>query len=110
MHDSIPKGDGTSRTLKSVENFLELYPTYQDFALALINGTLSVDIGLNADGWLVLGMALSKMNLLRDETGEALWLEDPPNATLDDAFQAVRTNLVGAKESTFQKLMTGRMI
>ena len=110
MHDSIPKGDGTSRTLKSVENFLELYPTYQDFALALINGTLPVDIGLNSDGWLVLGMALAKMNLLRDETGEALGLEDPPNATVDDAFQAVRTNLVGAKESTFQKLVTGRLV
>lgn len=110
MHDSIPKGDGTSRTLKSVENFLELYPTYQDFALALINGTLPVDIGINADGWLVLGMALAKMNLLRDETATELGIDNPADATVDDAFLAVRDRLVGTKDSTFQKLMTGRLI
>ena len=110
MYDSVPKGEGNSRFLKSVSDFMEKYPTYQDFAAALVAGTMPVDIGLNADGWLVLGMALAKMNLLRDETGEALGLEDPPNSTVDDAFQAVRTNLVGAKESTFQKLVTGRLV
>lgn len=110
MKDSIPKGTGDSRFLKSVSDFMERYPTYQDFAAALVAGTMPVDIGLNADGWLVLGMALAKMNLLRDETGEALGLENPADATVDDAFQAVRTNLVGAKESTFQKLVLGRMV
>lgn len=110
MKDSIPKGTGDSRFLKSVSDFMERYPTYQDFAAALVAGTMPVDIGLNADGWLVLGMALAKMNLLRDETGEALGLENPADATVDDAFQAVRNGLVGTKESTFQKLMTGRLI
>ena len=110
MHDSVPKGTGNSRFLKSVEDFMERYPTYQDFAAALVAGTMPVDIGLNADGWLVLGMALAKMNLLRDETGEALGLENPAEATVDDAFRAVRNGLVGAKESTFQKLITGRLI
>lgn len=110
MKDSIPKGTGDSRFLKSVSDFMERYPTYQDFAAALVTGTMPVDIGLNADGWLVLGMALAKMNLLRDETGEALGLENPEEATVDDAFRTVRNGLVGAKESTFQKLMTGRLI
>lgn len=110
MYDSVPKGTGNSRFLKSVSDFMEKYPTYQDFAAALVAGTMPVDIGLNADGWLVLGMALAKMNLLRDETGEALGLENPAEATVDDAFQAVRSRLIGAEKSTFQELVTGRLV
>ena len=110
MHDSVPKGTGNSRFLKSVSDFMEKYPTYQDFAAALVAGTMPVDIGLNADGWLVLGMALAKMNLLRDETGEALGLEDPPNATVDDAFKGVIGYFHKYSESTFQKLVTGRLV
>lgn len=110
MHDSIPKGTGNSRFLKSVSDFMEKYPTYQDFAAALVAGTMPVDIGLNADGWLVLGMALAKMNLLRDETATALGIDNPADATVDDAFLALRDRLVGTKDSTFQKLMTGRLI
>lgn len=110
MHDSIPKGEGNSRFLKSVSDFLVRYPTYQDFAAALVAGTMPVDIGLNADGWLVLGMALSKMNLLRDETATELGIDNPAEATVDDAFNAIRNTLVGTVESTFQKLMTGRLI
>lgn len=110
MYDSVPKGTGDSRFLKSVEDFMERYPTYQDFAAALVAGTMPVDIGLNADGWLVLGMALAKMNLLQDETAESLGIENPAEATVDDAFRSVRVNLLGAKESTFQKLVTGRFV
>lgn len=110
MLDSVPKGEGNSRFLKSVDDFMERYPTYQDFAAALVAGTMPVDIGLNADGWLVLGMALAKMNLLRDETGEALGLEDPPNATVDDAFKGVMEYFHRYSESTFQKLVTGRLV
>lgn len=110
MLDSVPKGEGNSRFLKSVDDFMEKYPTYQDFAAALVAGTMPVDIGLNADGWLVLGMALAKMNLLRDETATELGIDNPADATVDDAFWAVRDRLVGTKDSTFQKLMTGRLI
>lgn len=110
MLDSVPKGEGNSRFLKSVDDFMEKYPTYQDFAAALVAGTMPVDIGLNADGWLVLGMALAKMNLLRDETATELGIDNPADATVDDAFLALRDRLVGTKDSTFQKLMTGRLI
>lgn len=110
MYDSVPKGTGNSRFLKSVSDFMEKYPTYQDFAAALVAGTMPVDIGLNADGWLVLGMALAKMNLLQDETATELGIDNPTDATVDDAFRAVRNGLVGTKESTFQKLITGRLI
>lgn len=110
MHDSIPKGTGNSRFLKSVSDFMEKYPTYQDFAAALVAGTMPVDIGLNADGWLVLGMALSKMNLLRDETATELGIDNPAEATVDDAFKGTMQYFHKYSESTFQKLMTGRMI
>lgn len=110
MHDSIPKGEGNSRFLKSVSDFLVRYPTYQDFAAALVAGTMPVDIGLNADGWLVLGTALAKANLLRDETATEIGIDNPGDATIDDAFLALRDRLISTKESTFQKLITGRMI
>lgn len=110
MYDSVPKGTGNSRFLKSVSDFMEKYPTYQDFAAALVAGTMPVDIGLNADGWLVLGMALSKMNLLRNETGEALGLENPEEATVDDAFIGTMQYFHKHSESTFQQLVTGRLV
>lgn len=110
MYDSVPKGTGNSRFLKSVSDFMEKYPTYQDFAAALVAGTMPVDIGLNADGWLVLGMALAKMNLLRDETATELGIDNPTDATVDDAFLATKQYFTLRSESTFQKLITGRLI
>lgn len=110
MHDSVPKGTGNSRFLKSVSDFMEKYPTYQDFAAALVAGTMPVDIGLNADGWLVLGMALAKMNLLRDETATELGIDNPADATVDDAFKGVMGYFHRYSESTFQKLVTGRLV
>lgn len=74
MRDGITTQSGNSRYLKSVENFLSLYPTYEAFANALIAGTLPVDLnGINPAGWQQLGTSLSKANLLSDETESAIF-------------------------------------
>lgn len=89
MTEFVPKGTGNSRYLKSVSNFLTQYPTYADFAAALIAGTLPVDFnGINAAGVIQEGTQLSKANLLSDETAEALGLtgEDP---TVNDALASL---------------------
>ena len=44
MQDGIMKGTGNSRYLKSIADFLTQYPTYQEFAAALVAGTLPVDL------------------------------------------------------------------
>jgi len=38
MQDAIVLGTGNSRYLKSVSGFMSLYPTYEDFAAALVAG------------------------------------------------------------------------
>ena len=88
MQDGIIKGTGNSRYLKSISNFLQQYPTYQDFVAALVAGTLPIDLnGINETGWDQLGTALNKANLLSDETAEALGLTS--EAVPDDAFGAL---------------------
>lgn len=69
MQDTIIKGTGNSRSLRSVPNFLKLYPSYEAFAQALVAGTLPIDLGaLNPAGLEVQGTDLSKANLLSDVT------------------------------------------
>lgn len=92
MKDGIIKGNGTSRFIKSVPNFLSLYPTYEDFVAALIAGTLPIDLnGLNPAGWTQQGTELNKGHLLSDAAVSALGLTgtDP---TPDDAFKALPTD------------------
>lgn len=67
MKDGIIKGNGNSRYLKSVADFLTQYPTYEAFAAALTAGTLPVDLnGINEDGWQQIGDFLGKASLLQD--------------------------------------------
>lgn len=69
MTDGSIKNIGNSRYLKSVPNFLSLYPTYEDFAAALVQGNLPIDLnGINASGWSQQGTPLNKANLLSDAT------------------------------------------
>ena len=94
MQDGIIKGTGNSRYLKSISNFLQQYPTYQDFVAALVAGTLPIDLnGINETGWDQLGTALNKVNLLSDETvqafGDLLTLDTPGNPVPNDAFIAL---------------------
>lgn len=87
MKDFIPKGTGNSRYLKSVADFMARYPTYPDFAAALIAGTLPVDFnGANAAGVVEMGTPLNRSTLLSYDTQKALGLSD--DATPSDALMA----------------------
>lgn len=69
MKDTVIKGTGNSRFLKSVENFKSLYPTYDAFVEALAAGTLPIDFnGVNPDGITQLGTPLSMSSLLKHAT------------------------------------------
>lgn len=89
MKDFVPKGTGNSRFLKSISTFLTQYPTYADFANALINGTLPVDFnGINPSGITQAGTPISKATLLDDSTAQAIGLTGS-NPTVNDALLAL---------------------
>lgn len=88
MRDGITNGTGNSRYLKSVSGFLQLYPTYEAFAQALIAGTLPVDLnGVSPDGWAQQGTDLNKANLLTDAT--AALADLGPEATVNEMLSAL---------------------
>lgn len=92
MTDGVIKSTGNSRYLKSVANFMALYPTYEDFAAALIAGTLPVDLnGINPDGWSQQGTLMNTANLLADTTGAMLGLGS--TGTVNAALAALKTSL-----------------
>lgn len=85
MKDTIIKGDGTSRTVKAPATMPE---TFEEWRSQLMDGSATLDIGLNAAGCDVVGMALNKNNMLTDATAAALKLEsDDP--TVNDALYAL---------------------
>ncbi|MEA4933704.1 MAG: hypothetical protein VB071_09060 [Lawsonibacter sp.] len=70
--DGVIAGTGNSRYLKTVSNFMSLYPTYADFVAALVAGTLPIDLNrINAAGRAQIGTALAKATLLDDTTATA---------------------------------------
>ena len=82
MKDLAIKGTGNSRYLKSVSSFLTLYPTYEAFARALVDGTLPIDLnGINSEGVQQAGTPLTKANLLDDATAEKLGLSGDPTVS-----------------------------
>lgn len=88
MKDLVPKGTGNSRFLRSVSNFLSLYPDYEAFVAALVDGTLPIDLaGINPDGVTQMGTLNNKANLLTDATATALGLSGDP--TVNDALYAL---------------------
>lgn len=102
MQDGIIKGTGNSRYLKSISNFLQQYPTYQDFVAALVAGTLPIDLnGINETGWDQLGTALNTANLLSGETAAALGLPSTavPNDALRELYVLEETSYVGTGEA-----------
>lgn len=100
MTNSQIKGTGDSRYLKSVSNFLTQYPTYADFATALVAGTLPIDLnGINASGFDVIGTPLNKATLLSDTTATALGLTGDP--TVDDALSQIASAKANLASPTF---------
>lgn len=89
MKDLVTKGTGNSRYMKSAIGASE---TWEQAREKLRNGTFPFDLnGLNEAGIEQMGMALSKQNLLSDETAAALGLSGDP--TVDDAFGALNTSI-----------------
>lgn len=85
MKDAVALETGNSRYLKSVSGFMSLYPTYEDFAAALVAGTLPIDLnGINPDGWAQQGTPLDKANLLTDATAALMDLGS--EASVNDAL------------------------
>lgn len=88
MQDAITKGEGNSRYLKTVSDFLTQYPTYEAFVDALVAGTLPIDLnGINPNGWAQLGTGLDKANMLTDATAALAGLG--PEATPNQMFAAL---------------------
>lgn len=102
MKDSVILGGGNSRYLKSVADFKTLYPTYDDFAAALVAGTLPIDLnGINAAGFQQVGDALNKYNLLKDATAALYGLG--ADAVPDDVLALLKTLVDNAQTSANNK-------
>jgi len=100
MQDAISLGTGNSRYLKSVGGFMALYPSYEDFAAALVAGTLPIDLnGKNQDGWAQQGTPLNKANLLTDATAALVGLGAEANP--DEMFATLANRITyGTEELT----------
>lgn len=86
MKDFVPLGSGNSRFLKTVNNAKTLYPTYDAFLNALVDGTLPIDLnGINSAGVAQMGTPLNKANLLTDSTAAKLGLST--DASVNDALR-----------------------
>ena len=89
MTDFMSSGTGNSRYLKSVSTFLQDYPTYEDFARALISGTLPVDFnGINAAGIRQAGTPLNSATLLSSDTA-ALFGLSGDDATVNNVLNFI---------------------
>ena len=100
MQDAISLGTGNSRYLKSVSGFMALYPSYEDFAAALVAGTLPIDLnGIDPDGWAQQGTALDKAHLLTDATAALMDLGS--EASVNDALATL-----ARKTASVERLIT----
>lgn len=77
--------------------------------ITLDNGQVVEGVLSYADDATQEGSAYNKANVLPDDVCEDLGI-DPTTAEPKDAFQAGLEYTKKSKESTFQKLMTGRFI
>lgn len=107
MKDTIIKGSGNSRMMASVPNFLTLFPSYEAFGRALINGELPIDLGpLNAAGLEQRGDDLNKATLLKDATA-ALYGKSA-SAVPDDILAAIRLLITTAQNTANSAQSLGR--
>lgn len=106
MTDTLIKGSGNSRSLKTVPNALTLYPTYQDMMAAMAAGSFPIDLGpLNPIGLDTKGTDLNKASLLKDTTAALFGLG--VDALPDDALKQI-AKLGGIIESgTFSDFQGG---
>lgn len=85
MIDSVLKGTGNSRFLKSA---VPAGTSWADALAMLQAGTFPIDFnGINTEGFQQVGTPLNKANLLKDAT--AAQIDLPPSTTPDGMFQAL---------------------
>lgn len=85
MIDSVLKGNGNSRFLKSA---VPAGTSWADALAMLQAGTFPIDFnGINTEGFQQVGTPLNKANLLKDATAAQIGL--PPSTTPDGMFQAL---------------------
>ena len=85
MIDSVLKGTGNSRFLKSA---VPAGTSWADALAMLQAGTFPIDFnGINTEGFQRVGTPLNKANLLKDATAAQIGL--PPSTTPDGMFQAL---------------------
>lgn len=85
MIDSVLKGTGNSRFLKSA---VPAGTSWADALAMLQAGTFPIDFnGINAEGFQQVGTSLNKANLLKDATAAQIGL--PPSTTPDGMFSAL---------------------
>ncbi len=98
MKDTIIKGTGNSRTLKTVPNALTLYPDFPSMLQALIDGAFPIDIGpLNPAGVDTMGTMLDTAAVLKDTTAALYGLG--AEATPNDVLAAIQP-LIASAQST----------
>lgn len=85
MIDSVLKGTGNSRFLKSA---VPTGTSWADALAMLQAGTFPIDFnGINTEGFQQVGTPLNKANLLKDATAAQIGL--PPSTTPDGMFRAL---------------------
>lgn len=97
MKDSVILGTGNSRYLKSA---IPAGTSWESALAMLIAGTFPIDFnGINEAGFTQVGTPLSKANLLKDATAEALGLTS--EAVPDDALNAAILRLGSLDAAVF---------
>lgn len=108
MTETVIKGSGNSRSIKSVPNLAQLAPTYDKLLELLTGEGLPVDLGpLNPAGLAQRGTDLNKASLLSDETA-ALYPDLPEDPTVDDALARIGPYLPKIDEKI--RIVTGSYI
>lgn len=116
MIDSVLKGTGNSRFLKSA---VPAGTSWADALAMLQDGTFPIDFnGINAEGFQQIGTPLNKANLLKDATAAQIGL--PPSTTPDGMFQALgntgelhvwrKTVVTGAAKVELEPAVSGYIV
>lgn len=117
MTDGVIIGNGTSRLAKG-----SFPATYAEFVALAASSGVPMDVIFNAAGWQQQPTFLNKANLLPDDVAEQL--EIPTDSVVKDAFialananqklqayiESVEACMNRKIPTTFQKLITGRLI
>ena len=102
MTDTVIKGAGNSRSIRSVPNFAALFPTWESYRDAMATEGVPIDLGpLNPAGLELKGDDLNTANLLKDATAALYGLTN--TAVPDDVLAKVRELIAGTETTVNSK-------